>query len=75
MKTTGQFDKAAFAVYMAAGIPGPTLKRWADKGLIPCRKDSNGRYLYSEESVKRATELHARRVTEGAKGFSSPATA
>jgi predicted site-specific integrase-resolvase len=70
---TDHFDKAAAAVYLTVGIPGPTLKRWSDKGLIPCRKDSNGRWLYNEESVKRAVELNARRTAEGTNGFRATA--
>jgi predicted site-specific integrase-resolvase len=63
MKNEDHFDKAASAVYLTVGIPGPTLKKWSDKGLIPCRKDSNGRWLYSNESVKRAAEIRSARRT------------
>ena len=52
-----QGDNTISAVANASANPQTTVRAWADKGLLPCRRDSAGRRLFPDSAIPAAIRL------------------
>jgi len=50
------------AMVRKAGLSAPTIRLYADSGLIPCEADSTGRRLFPPMAVEMAKRVHAERM-------------
>ena len=50
------------AMVRQTGLSPPTLRLYADAGLIPCEVDSTGRRLFPPMAIEMAKRIHAERL-------------
>lgn len=51
-------------VVRVSGYTAETVRRLADKGLIPCRRDGNGRRVFPSGSGELARRLRSERMAQ-----------
>ena len=56
------FDKTLGTLRRQTGISVPTLRLYADSGLIPCIRDSVGRRLFPESAAEIALRVRDERT-------------
>lgn len=56
------FDKTLGTVSKESGVSVPTLRLYADSGLIPCIRDSVGRRLFQHDAGQLALRVRQERM-------------
>lgn len=57
-----RYDKTLGTVSRESNVSVPTLRLYADSGLIPCIRDSVGRRLFPESAVEAARRVRKERT-------------